>query len=288
MITIGDYRVFSVVNGFVRLDGGAMFGVVPKVLWERKTKPDEYNRILLAMRSLVAVNHDASRVVIVDTGAGDKWPADEAARFAVESRPDALREALAPHGLTEDDVTDVVISHLHFDHNGGVTEWAREAGGPTRLRFKNARHWVHERHWRHANDPCEKDRASFLERDLEALGATGALELVSGDDPPPPFDGVRWLISSGHTPSQLLPIFQDPNGDLLFVGDLIPTADHLPIPWVMAYDLEPLRTLAEKREVYRRCTQEGLLLAFPHDPRRGGVGLEMVGDKPVVTRSLDL
>ena len=177
MLTIGRYRVLSVINGYVRLDGGAMFGVVPKVLWEQKAAPDERNRIVLAMRTLVAIDEGAGRVILVDTGAGHKWPAKEAGRFALEVQPTALAEALAGCGLTEGDVTDVVITHLHFDHNGGLTEWADEPGGATRLRFERARHWIHERHWHHANHPNARDRASFLARDLEALSKPGGAQL---------------------------------------------------------------------------------------------------------------
>ncbi|MHC4093785.1 MAG: MBL fold metallo-hydrolase [Planctomycetota bacterium] len=288
MLNIGRFQILSVINGRFGLDGGAMFGVVPKVLWERKTKADELNRIPLAMRTLVAIDAEAGRVVLVDTGAGHKWPADEAQRFAIEPYPHALAQALAPYGLAEADVTDVIVTHLHFDHNGGLTEWQDRPPGETRLRFPQARHWIHERHWQHATHPTEKDAASFLERDLQALAEPGVLTFVAGDSPPPPFEGVHWHLSHGHTPYQLLPVFEGEDGDLLFVGDMIPTANHLPVPWVMAYDLRPLVTIEEKGEVHSRCTREGLVLAFPHDPGLGGVGMEVVDGKPVVSKTLDL
>ena len=192
MIRSGRYDIFSVVNGRLGLDGGAMFGVVPRGVWSRKAKPDELNRIQLAMRTLVAMDRDAGRVILVDTGAGHKWPAEEAERFAIQPDRQALARALAEHGLAETDVTDVVITHLHFDHNGGLTEWADQPGGPTRLRFPQARHWIHERHWSHANDPNPRDQASFLERDIHALPEPGVLTLVTGDEPEPPFEGLRW------------------------------------------------------------------------------------------------
>jgi len=288
MIRVGPWQVLSVVNGWFRLDGGAMFGVVPKVLWEKKTAPDEQNRIRLAMRTLVAIDDEARRVVIVDTGAGHKWPAPEAERFAIQPIPTALADALRPHGLGEADVTDVVVTHLHFDHNGGLTEWLDSTAGSTRLRFPQARHWIHESHWQHAHSPNEKDRASFLQRDLEALGAPGVLTFVRGDDPPPPFTGIRWALSHGHSPYQLLPLFEGDGQNLLFVGDMIPTANHLPTAWVMAYDLQPLVTMAEKRDVLRRCGEENLLLAFPHDPELGGAKIELVRDRPVVSAPLEL
>ncbi|MCP4245554.1 MAG: MBL fold metallo-hydrolase [bacterium] len=276
------------INGRIGLDGGAMFGVVPKVLWERKTRPDDQNRIPLAMRTLVAVDAEAGRVILVDTGAGPKWPAEEADRFAIKPDPTTLGQALAVQGLTEADVTDVVITHLHFDHNGGLTEWADGSSSSTRLRFPRARHWIHEKHWQHANSPTEKDRASFLERDLEALADAEVVTPVTGEEPDPPFDGLRWQLSHGHTPYQLLPVFEGTDRDLLFVGDMIPTANHLPVPWVMAYDLEPLVTIAEKARTLRCCTEKGLALAFPHDTDLGGVTVELVKNKPIIGQRLEL
>ncbi len=288
MITVGRFQIASVINGRLGLDGGAMFGVVPKVLWERKTKPDDQNRIPLAMRTLVAVDAQAGRVILVDTGAGHKWPADEADRFAIKPDPSALSQALVARGLTEADVTDLVITHLHFDHNGGLTEWVEGSTTSTRLRFPRARHWIHEKHWRHANSPTEKDGASFLKRDLEALADPEVLTLVTGEEPDPPFEGLHWQLSHGHTPYQLLPVFEGTDRDLLFVGDMIPTANHLPAPWVMAYDLEPLVTIAEKTRTLRRCGESGLALAFPHDPDLGGVTVELIKNKPIIKQRLDL
>ncbi len=288
MITVGRFELFSVINGWCRLDGGAMFGVVPKVVWATKTAPDEQNRIRLAMRTLVGVDRQAGRVVLVDTGAGRKWPPEQAARFAIDVDPEALTRALAKHGLTENEVTDVVISHLHFDHAGGLTDWVDQPGQGTKLRFPKAHHWIHQQHWHHATHPNERDRASFLPRDLHALDEPGVLNLVTGEHPPPPFAGLHWQLSHGHTPFQLLPVFDGEHGDLLFTGDMIPTADHLPLTWVMGYDLQPLVTLEERREVYRRCLEDGLLLAFPHDPNGGGVALEFTQGKPVASKALDL
>jgi glyoxylase-like metal-dependent hydrolase (beta-lactamase superfamily II) len=288
MITVGRFQLFSVINGWCRLDGGAMFGVVPKAVWASKTPPDEQNRIRLAMRTLVGVDRQAGRVVVVDTGAGRKWPPDQAARFTIEVDPEALPRALAERGLTENDVTDVVIGHLHFDHAGGLTDWVDQPGQGTKLRFPKARHWIHQQHWHHATHPNERDQASFLARDLRALAEPGALNVVTGDHPPPPFAGLRWQLSHGHTPYQLLPIFKGEQADLLFVGDMIPTATHLPLAWAMGYDLQPLVTLEERREVYRRCLEEGLLLAFPHDPDCGGVAVDLVHGKPTVSKVLEL
>jgi len=288
MLRVGDFELSSVVTGRFRLDGGAMFGVVPKVLWEKTCDVDEQNRIFLAMRTLLAINRNAGRVVLVDTGCGPKWDPQKAARFAIEPDPTAVVDALHAAGLSTESVTDVIATHLHFDHNGGLTQWVDDPGEETKLCFPNARHWVHRRHWEHAHHPTVRDRASFLPEDFSALSGARNVTLVNGEDPTPPFDGVRWVLSHGHTPYQLHPLFEDERCSLLFVGDVVPTVAHLRVPWVMAYDLYPLTTIEEKARIYRQCLDEGLLLAFPHDPAIAGVAIDGQPDRPIVARTLPL
>ncbi len=296
MLKVGDFEIHSVVNGTMRLDGGAMFGVVPKVLWQRKQDVDDLNRILLATRTLLVINRRAGRILLVDTGTGSKWPIDEAQRYGIAPDPDAIARALHGLGLSDAEVTDVIVTHLHFDHNGGATAWADDAKTGTVLRWPGARHWMHARHWAYAHDPTPKDRASFLRRDIEAFETPGALTLVRAGESPgvcgtgcdAPCPGIEWFVSNGHTRAQLLPIFHGAGGPLLFTGDVIPTSAHLPVAWVMAYDLEPLVTMEEKERIYARCRGEGLKLAFPHDPHIAGVELEASADKPIIARTLDL
>ena len=263
-----------------------MFGVVPKVLWQKQTAPDEHNRILLALRTLVAVDPAAGRVVLVDTGAGSKWAPDQAARYGITHDANALPSALAARGLTEDDVTDVVVTHLHFDHAGGMTH--RPPDGPIGARFPRARHWIHSEHLAHARKPTLRDRASFFPHDFEPLAAQGLLVEVGGAAPPPPFPGVRWWLSHGHTPYQLLPWFEDDAHPLLFVGDLIPMTPHLPSAWVMGYDLYPVTTVEEKERVLEWCASDGLHLAFSHDPRVAGAEVQIVAGRPKLGQVLDL
>ena len=288
MITAGSFEISSIVNGTIRLDGGAMFGIVPKVLWQESSDVDELNRVLLATRTLLAVDRSNHRVILVDTGCGTKWSPDEAKRYAITNDPDAIPDALNASGLSIDDVTDIVITHLHFDHNGGLTDWFDDPDGPTTLRYPRARHWVHRGHWEHAMRPGLKDRVSFLERDFAALADAGVLEFVDGDHPDSPLPDLEWFVSHGHTPCQLHPIFGSGETRLLFAGDLVPTVAHLRPGWVMAFDVQPVITIEEKKELFRRCFDENLLLSFPHDPDIGGVIIDGTVNRPIVQETLDL
>lgn len=289
MLEVGPYVIESVVTGTIRLDGGAMFGVVPKVLWEKVSNVDEQNRILLDTRTLLAVDRARHRVILTDTGCGTKWTPEKAQRFAISYDPDAIPRALRTHQLCAEDVTDVIITHLHFDHNGGLTEWVDDPRGPTSLCYPHATHWIHKKHWEHAHDAYLKDQASFLPEDFSALEGFAGLHLVDTDEPIPPFGGMEWFVSHGHTPYQLHPIFVGATGErLFFSGDIVPTIAHLPLAWVMAYDVAPLATIREKETIYDRCFGEGMTLAFPHDPKVGGVAIAGTKSRPIVTRTLSL
>lgn len=287
MLRIGPFELHSVVTGTIRLDGGAMFGVVPKVLWQDCTDVDEQNRILLATRTLLAVDRASRRVVLCDTGCGSKWTPDQAQRYAVNVQPNAVENALSSMGLAADDVTDIVVTHLHFDHNGGLTDWFDEPGGRTVLRYPRARHWIHRRHWEHAQRPHVKDRASYFPHDFALLAGSPLLSVVKGESPPPPpFPGIEWYVSHGHTPYHLHPVFRGDDRSILFIGDLAPTIAHLRLAWVMAYDVRPMTTIDEKQAIYRRCLEEGMQIAFAHDPRTGGVEIDGTVERPVVAREL--
>jgi len=279
-LPVGRYDVASIVTGTIRLDGGAMYGVVPKVLWTKREDVDDDNRIAMTMRTLVARERGGDRVILVDTGAGNKWPAEEAERFAIAAPGDGMTEALAAVGVRPGEVTDVVATHFHFDHCGGMTVPGGTGKSDTALRFPHARIWVHEKHRDHAAHPTAKDRASFLARDLDGLDRSGRLRLVTGDDPPSSIPEVRWVLSHGHTPYQLLPLFEGKDRSLLFAGDMIPTAGHLRPAWVMAYDLFPVQTIEEKERTLSLCRDEGLLLAFPHDRFHGIASIHFPGGRP--------
>lgn len=288
MLRCGRFEIHSIVTGFIRLDGGAMFGVVPKALWARNQDVDDQNRILLATRTLLAIDPVRDQIILADTGTGTKWGAKGAERYGVDSRPHAIAEKLASLGRREADVTDVIVTHLHFDHNGGLTDWTDDSRQTTRLRYPQARHWIHRDHWAHALHPTLKDRASFFREDFEALTEAEVLRWVEGPCPKAPFEGMEWFLTHGHTPAQLTPFFRGPEGSLLMTGDAIPTSAHLPLPWVMAYDLHPLTTIEEKERILKLSREENVALAFPHDPRVAAVELEPRSDKPVIAHALDL
>ncbi len=281
MLQLGHWQFESVINGTIRLDGGAMFGVVPKVLWSNSQNIDLKNRILLATRTLIARHIPSQRIVLVDTGTGSKWSDDDAERYGIESNPEAIDQALAAMGTDADAVTDVIATHLHFDHCGGMSEWDKAPGGQLSVRFANARHWVHREHFQHACAPTLRDRASFLPVDFKWLDEDPRAEFVEGDQPTSDIPDLTFELSHGHTPYQLLPVFELGNGsELFFVGDMAPTGAHILPAWVMAYDLFPLKSVDERVALANRCKERGTIVAFPHDVKRGIVRLDVSGKKP--------
>lgn len=265
-----------------------MFGVVPKVLWEPICDVDDQNRILLATRTLLAVNKKQGRILLVDTGCGSKWEPDMAERFAVKPDLPSLPAALRKIGASEEDVTDVVISHLHFDHNGGLTYWSDGPQSPVKLVYANAKHWIHADHWAHATRPHNKDKASFIAEDFAMLAGSANLQLLDGEQADASKSGFAWFASNGHTPCQLHPIFASGEGELVFSGDIVPTQRHLRPAWVMAYDVLPMSTIDEKLKLYERCLGSGSVLAFPHDPETAAVRLGGRINKPEIEETLNL
>ncbi len=262
---IGAWEVTSLQTGRFALDGGAMFGVVPRVLWEREIAPDAKHRIPLALRSLLLREQDGGgRVVLVDTGIGaTKWSERDRGLYAIDHTEHELGRALAAAGLAPEDVTDVVLTHLHFDHAGGAT--TQDADGALRPTFPRATYHLQRRNLAWAHNPTERDRASYLDRDFAPIQAAGQLRLHDGpvEDL---FPGVDLFVSDGHTEAQQLPIVRGPEGTVLYGGDVIPTRAHVPLAWVMGYDIRPLGTVDEKRQLLARAAREGWILAYEHDP----------------------
>jgi len=264
------FRAFT--DGSFRLDGGAMFGVVPRVMWEKHHPPDERNRIELARRCLLADTE--GRRVLVDAGAGDRWEEKQRGIYAFARRPGQLLAELAAAGVAPESITDVVFSHLHFDHCGGAVRGLPDGLQPA---FPRARHWVQKRHWEWAQRPSERDRASFRADDFAPLAAAGLLELVDGAREIVP--GVRVTPVSGHTPWQQMVEFHTGHGTVVFCADLLPFASHLQVPWIMGFDLNPLLTLNEKKEFLSRAAEDGYTLVFQHDPVVEACGVEYRDDR---------
>lgn len=265
-IATGRYSVYPIDTARWRLDGGAMFGVVPKALWSKHCASDPLNRIELAARCMLLVGE--GRTILIDTGLGSKFTEKQLGMYSVEQRGNAMDDSMAQCGISREDVTDVVLTHLHFDHAGGST---CVKDGCLATTFPNAVYYVQSRHLAHALNPTVKDRGSFLPNDFEPLLAGGQLEQVDGEVEL--FKGLRLKVFHGHTFAQQLPFIEDDAGGIFFCCDLFPTTLHLKLPWVAAYDLQPLVTLEEKSTVLKNALHEGWRLFFSHDPRAvcGGI-----------------
>ena len=282
---VGDYDVFTVLAGYFRLDGGAMFGVVPKMLWEKALPGDLRNRILLAMRVLVI--RGKNRVICVDCGAGEHWPDNLNDIYAFDYSQFRLVHELAKHGIRRDDVTDLVLTHLHFDHVGGATTEGPYGENKTDgLVFPNADVWIGKENWDHACCPTEKDRASFFRALIEPLALKDRLHLVAQDSEIAPH--VVSLLTEGHTPGQQLVQVQGGDHTLLFCGDTIPTSHHVPLPYIMAYDLAPLKTLEEKKRLLEQAASENWGLVFSHDPHISACTVQLAKGKYQRGESLSL
>lgn len=259
---VGRYEIVTVVDARFAVDGGAMFGVVPRPVWEREFPPDARNRVTLAARCLVAVDRAAGVVVVVGAGLGDRWEPREAERLALDRSEAGLEAGLARLGLRREDVTDVVLTHLHKDHAGGVVR--RGAGGALELTFPRARHHVQRRAWQLAHGPSDKEAFLYRTEDFELLGRSHHLHLVEGDAAILP--DVALVASEGHTAGLQLPRFQGEGAHLTWCGDVIPTHGHLRPEWVAAYDLLPVTTIEEKKVLLAEALEDDGVLAFEHDP----------------------
>lgn len=265
MKRFGPFQISSVNGGYFGLDGGAMFGIVPRPLWERSIAADAKNRIRLAARCLLIVDERGAspRRILVDTGVGDKYNAKEMEIFDIDLPDGGLVGAVARLGFEPEDITDVIITHLHFDHVGGATQ--RDSSGEYRPTFPKATFHVQQRMWTWAQHPTEKDSGSFRRNTYEALASAGCLHFLEGSTEIVP--GLNLILSEGHTVGQQLPILDGgDDGKLLFCGDLIPTRSHIHLPWIMGYDLYPLTTLEEKKLVLAKALEEDWTLFFDHDP----------------------
>ena len=256
-------ELHSIACGNFKLDGGAMFGVVPKPLWDRTNPADANNRIEMCSRSLLV--EEGNRLILIDTGMGNKQ-SEKFFGYYDRSGPDSLDASLRQKGFHRDDITDVFLTHLHFDHCGDAI--MKNKNGVLTPAFKNAVFWSHESHWQWATNPNPREKASFLPENILPIDESGQLTLLKGDgfimeNTPLEFDVI---LVNGHTEKQMLPLIKYQNKTVVFTADLIPTVGHLPIPYVMGYDTRPLMTMEEKSKFLKLACERGFLLFLEHDP----------------------
>jgi methylmalonyl-CoA epimerase len=256
--TLGDFELIAVCDGFIRFDGGAMFGVVPKPLWSKQVYSDERNRITLAMRSLIV---RGARTMIIDAGLGDKESVKFHDIYGVD-RSRNLDHTLAEAGLAVEDIDIVLATHLHFDHAGGFT--TRAADGTVRPRFPRAQYVVRRGEWEDATHPTERNRASYLQDNYVPLAKAGVLQLVDEDRMIMP--GVRVRRTGGHTMHHQMILIESGGRTAAFAADLMPTTAHLRDAWIMGYDLYPLDTLSAKQQFVKEAIEKNILVFFQHDP----------------------
>ncbi len=275
-------KLYSVNAGHFKLDGGAMFGVVPKSIWNKLNPADENNMCSWALRCLLI--QEGNQLVLIDNGMGDKQDARFFGHYYLHG-DDTLDKSLAQHGFTRDDITDVVLTHLHFDHCGGSI---LRVGDQLLPAFKYATYWSNEHHWNWATVPNDREKASFLKENILPIRACGQLKMVSlprekSDDsagavvihPSTVMPALSFIIANGHTAAMMLPVVKVNGKTLVFAADLLPSVAHLPLPYVMAYDMRPLTTLTEKKLFLLWALENDCSLFFEHDPVHECCTLEM-------------
>jgi len=253
-------KLYSINTGYFKLDGGAMFGVVPKSIWNKLNPADDNNLCNWAMRSLLI--QEENRLILIDNGIGDKQDAKFLGHYYLNG-DDSLKKSLAKHGFTHDDITDVFLTHLHFDHCGGSIV---RSGDKLLPAFKNATYWSNLRHWEAATAPNDREKASFLKENILPIQESGQLKFVEPTDGIDFSDTMKVRFAYGHTEAMMLPQISYKGHTIVYTADLLPAVAHLPIPYVMAYDMFPLTTLQEKKQFLTEAAANNYILFFEHDP----------------------
>ncbi|HKI78131.1 MAG TPA: MBL fold metallo-hydrolase [Ignavibacteriaceae bacterium] len=256
---IGKYNLTIVNTGYFRLDGGAMFGIIPRTLWKNSNPPDEQNRIKLATRNLLL--EDGKRKILVDTGMGSKWSQKSKYIYDIDQEEYSVEKSLAKLNVKPEEITDVILTHLHFDHTGGSTKSENDKLVPT---FQNAKYYVQKKNYEWGLNPSDRDRGSYIKENFVPLSEEGVLNFINGEEQ---FDDeIEFMIVNGHTFSQQLLKISDASNTILYCCDLFPTTSHVPLPYVMGYDLQPIVTVDEKKKILPQAVEENWKLFFEHDP----------------------
>ena len=256
---IGKYDLYSVETSEFGLDGGAMFGIIPKPVWEKKVSADELNRVNMVTRSLLLVGDE--KKILIDTGNGTKWEEKYKQIYDINTDQYNIEKSLGKYGFSSEQITDVICTHMHFDHIGGNTKIKSGEVVPT---FPNAKYWISQENWKLANHPSQKDAGSFIENDWKVLAENQMIEIIDGREPF--IEGIETIVTRGHTPGLLHPVVSDGSNKLFYGADIFPMAAHIPIPWVMAYDVQPVVTMEEKQKLLQKMDYEDWILFFEHDP----------------------
>ena len=253
-------QLHTINTGYFKLDGGAMFGVVPKSMWNKLNPADDNNMCTWAMRSLLI--EDGNRLMLIDTGIGNKQDDKFFSHYYLHG-DDSLESSLSKKGFSVDDITDVILTHLHFDHCGGSIKRESDKLIPA---FKNATYWSNQQHWNTATMPNDREKASFLKDNILPIQESGQLKFIDGNSDAFSSD-VKIRQVFGHTEAMMLPQIEYKGKQIVFMADLLPSAAHIPIPFVMAYDMFPLTTLNEKKSFLTEAVENDYVLFFQHDPK---------------------
>lgn len=255
-------KLHTLNTGMFKLDGGAMFGVVPKTLWQKTNPADEYNMCTWAMRSMLI--EDGNKLILIDAGIGDKQSEKFFSHYFLHG-DDSLHGNLKKLGFHADDITDVFLTHLHFDHCGGAIN--RVGENQFAPAFKNATFWSNEKHWQWATVPNAREKASFLSENILPIQESGQLKFIerTGNFTENVFENIDVFFADGHTESQMIPHIQYKGRTIVFMADLLPSVGHIPLPYVMGYDTRPLITLDEKGKFLKRAADENFVLFLEHD-----------------------
>lgn len=256
-------KIHAINTGYFKLDGGAMFGVVPKSLWQRTNPADEKNLCSWALRSILI--EDGDKLILVDTGIGNKQDDKFFSHYYLHG-DDSLDKGLENLGFHRNDITDVFLTHLHFDHVGGAIEWNKDRTGFLPA-FPNAKYWSNQKHWKWATEPNPREKASFLSENILPIQESGQLNFidVNGEFTTSTPLGFDVFVVNGHTDAQMLPIINYKGKKLVFMADLLPSVGHIPLPYVMGYDTRPLLTLDEKAKFLNLAADEEYVLFLEHD-----------------------